>query len=219
MWSCNNGWPTLWSTELLSWHECSAKCEKFLIVCVRVCLQAQGRRPLSGCWLEDSDLTEEVSESHTLRLVCFKMCENCQTCPRTDPSLSLSQVRFPSWTSATSLKPSAPSLRFVEPVSTLSTDSFQYETTSGASLILRTAVWNPDDLESNTRFIWSCKVLFFFYRWIKCVSLFVCAGQRQSSAAREDQRRLHSPSVHHRRHEADADREHHRPGCKKHFLC
>lgn len=43
---------------------------------------------------------------------------------------------------------------------------------------------------------------------------FVCAGQCQSSAAREDQRCLHPPTVHHRRHEADADREHHRPGCK-----
>lgn len=44
------------------------------------------------------------------------------------------------------------------------------------------------------------------------------AGQRQSAAAREDPRRLHTPPVHHRRHEAHADREHHRPGRKKHCV-
>lgn len=48
---------------------------------------------------------------------------------------------------------------------------------------------------------------------VDCLT-FVCTGQRQSFAAREDPRCLHPPTVHHRRHEADADREHHWPGRK-----
>lgn len=62
--------PTLPSTELLTWTlktvEPANRFNFCLTICVSsfVCLQAQGRRPLSGCWLEDSNLTEEVSLTH-----------------------------------------------------------------------------------------------------------------------------------------------------------
>lgn len=43
----------------------------------------------------------------------------------------------------------------------------------------------------------------------------MCSGYRQSSALRKDQRRLHPPTVHHGRHEAHADREHHWPRSRR----
>lgn len=65
----------------------------------------------------------------------------------------------------------------------------------------------------NTRLI--VAVLSFSITVDVCLYLLLSAGQRQSSVAWEDQRRLHSPTVHHRRHEANADREHHRPRRKR----
>lgn len=86
-----------------------------------------------------------------------------------DPCLSLSQVKFPSWTSATSLRPSAPSLRCVS-VSFYIINRFlscvkQVEPRWFSVL----PAWG---------FFWNCKVKFFFQRWIKRVSLFVQGSVR-----------------------------------------